>query len=138
MKTIFIVALLFLTISCWGQEGTLTDYNEDYNISFGNFTFDYEPVITDSIVWNTIEVALAGDSLCVHDWVYSKRWRTNSNISCLVMHYGFHCSWNDAHRGLICRKCHRKEIQKETWYQHRKKHIPTDYELLEAKIEEKK
>lgn len=97
----------------------------------------FEPVVTDSVVWKTVGVdsVHVGDANCEHEWVNSKLWHV-MHTGCDVLHYGFHCSLDDAMRHRICKKCLRKETQREQWYQHRSEHVETEYEKLEKRLEE--
>ncbi len=93
-------------------------------------------VVTDSVVWRTVRVDSLnlGRAKCEHDWVYSEAWRAGGNTMCGVLHNGFHCDYDDMMRNRICKKCLRKETQREFWYQHREKPPQTEYEKLEKKL----
>ena len=91
-------------------------------------------IVTDSIIWQTTEVLSKGDSECLHEWAYSDEWRSGGNNGCLVMHYGWHCSWDDGMRNRICKACLRKEEQREQWYQHKYIRPETEYEKLEKEL----
>ena len=128
-KLILIIAILFCGSSLKSQE-------------FYDFSWPYEntgSVVVDSIVWKTVSVDSQnlGDKDCEHIWTHSATWRAGGNAGCLVMHWGSHCSWDDSMRDRICSQCTRKETQREFWYEHRKKHIETDYEKLEKKLKDK-
>ncbi len=72
-----------------------------------------------------------------HDWVYSEEWGAREGLGCLVNHNGLHCDWTDKMRHRICRKCLRKETQREYWYQHRDEPPEppkTEYEQLEERL----
>lgn len=124
MKRI-IFSILLLSCFCYGEDV----------MKF----FDFGYVITDSVIWRTVEVDSnnLGVDTCKHKWVYSETWRAGGDRGCLVLHYGFHCSWDDRMRNKICKKCHRKETQREFWYQHRAEHVETEYEKLDKKSKEK-
>ena len=121
MKTTLTLILFLIWITGVGQY-------------FGSSNIKFEPVITDSVVWRIISISVTGDTTCNHEWVYSEARDVNPGYGCLVLHYGFHCSEHDLIRSRICRKCFRKENQREFWYQHRQKHILTEYEVLEDSL----
>ena len=121
-----IYLIIFLSTAVYPQ----WDYWDNFNLGFEN------NVVTDSIVWKIVEIDTAnlGNELCNHDWVYSKTRYAKPFSGCLVMHHGFHCDYNDKVRDRICRKCMRKETEREFWYQHRVTPDKTEYELLEEKL----
>lgn len=100
-------------------------------------------VVTDSIVWRTIEVINPGDTdKCKtlrgrykHDWVYSETWAKGDGVGCLVLHHGFHCDWDDRERYAICKDCKRKIHEKQQWYQHSSNPPKSEYEMLDDLID---
>ncbi len=97
-------------------------------------------VVTDSVVWRTVKIDSLnlGKESCKHKWVYSKGWRAGGSRFCGVNHDGFHCECDDMMRDRICKKCLRKETQRELWYQHANKPPETEYEKLEKKLNTRK
>jgi hypothetical protein len=91
--------------------------------------FKENNIVTDSIVWRTIDTLRQGDRNCKHEWVYSEE--HPFNIGCLVLHHGWHCDWDDMCRDAICRKCRMKISQRQQWYQHEVKPPKSEYECLD-------
>ena len=76
----FKIILISMCIGLCGQELSIDSVLEgDITWEFDLYeSYDYEPVITDSIVWHTTKVILEGEPfciLCIHEWVYSKEWK---------------------------------------------------------------
>lgn len=65
--------------------------------------------------WVLQKVENQGKPDCDHNFVQGERYRTHNGVTCAVMHYGSHCSWNDDWRDQICRKCGRLEKYEEIW-----------------------
>lgn len=131
-----------------GQEYADSTWKADFDTNliykplqaFQGILFDYGKVITDSVVWELTDVDSLnmGDTTCDHIWEYSEVNTVKpSNIGCLVMHNGFHCSWRDGVQSRICSDCLRKETWQEQWYQHRYIPSETEYEKLEKKLKRK-
>jgi len=134
-----ILLLLLLPMMAVGQFFTPNGQymSRDSQVSDPIEYYNLPDVVTDSIVWITIQVLNVGDVNCKHRWVYSKEVKT-SNIGCLVDHKGFHCNWNDMEKYRICKICLRKEHQREKWYQHKNYPKKTEYEVLDSLIINKK
>jgi len=140
---------------------TLESHDGD-QLSYQSFTIPYGHVVTDTIIWvSTVDSLNLGDGSCgvelsrshigyangfwisyglwhetvyTHEWIYSEPWYAGSWQTCLVGHNGFHCDLRDKMRNRICRKCLRKETQREKWIQHRYVPEKSEYELLEEKM----
>ena len=137
-RLILIIAILLCAGSLMGQIVPLDSIT--FYPFWGSGYSNGEPVITDSVVWRTVSIDSLnlGKEDCNHIWIVGAGRYPNNTVGCLVDHNGFHCDWDDALRDRICCQCLRKETQREFWYQHRKKHIETEYEKLEKKLKEKK
>jgi len=134
MKTI-IILLSFISLTGVSQQWvTLEQMDLQINKSHN--------VVTDSIVWRTVEVINPGDTdKCKtlnghywHDWVHSETWAKGDGIGCCVYHAGFHCDWDDRERYAICKDCKRKIHEKQQWYQHSINPPKSEYEMLDDEI----
>jgi len=146
MKKIFISLLFSIALFC-NLNAQHVWRNDSLIVIGGNSTiFKYSipffenNVITDSIIWKTVDVYNVGNKKCNHKWIYSesKHIQSYEGIGCLVLHNGFHCDWDDLIRNRICEKCLRKEKQREFWYEHIKKKAKTAYQMLDQKLKERK
>lgn len=112
------------------------------SVGWGQGRWSYQPWgepkghwVTDSTVWHITSIDLVGDSACAHDWVEGDFTTAHPGWGCLVDHHGGHCSWTDAVKSRICRKCQRKETLRESTYEHWIDAPRTEYEILKEKME---
>lgn len=105
-------------------------------------TSEYDQVITDSVVWRTIEVVNKGDTAACktlrgkyhHDWVYSEGWRKKGRGVVLLTMLAFIVIGTMNNVTEYAEIVDEKELQEEFWYQHRKPHVESEYELLDEKV----
>ena len=127
MRTI-ICFLILLVAEARAQEPS---WLQSWNLKFYN-------IVTDSVVWRCERVENIGDTSCAHEWIIDDRTTRRPGVSCLVDHNGGHCSWDDAIEHRICRKCLRKEVWGESWYQHWVTPPKSEYEKLDSVLLEKR
>ena len=122
-----LILLFFISAICSAQTWHWNYEDEDLNPN---------NIITDSISWYLYEVQYPGDSLCQHEYIEGVKYMFKG-FGCCVYHNGFHCDWTDMMLPKICKKCLRKEIWRENWYQHQQNPPETEYQKLEKKLKGK-
>jgi hypothetical protein len=96
--------------------------------------FQRDNVVTDSIIWYETSTARIGDTLCKHNWVYGNNTTASPMYGCLVLHHGFHCSYDDGIRDKVCKKCGRLVTEREQWYQHRQPPPKSEFQITNEKF----
>lgn len=141
MNTIILLSLL-ATMSFADEQPPVTllaDPRKQFNEEFG-LPWPKPPdleegaVVTDSVRWVGVADSLhLGTPGCRHQWVYGDSLRA-SGVGCAVFHNGFHCPYDDRKRIAICRRCLRREYQREMWYQRREEAVRSEYDILKDSL----